>query len=93
MSENRCISCGTVIPEGRQVSPECMVKDWKSVSTTPARYIEEMIAVFGAEAVINFCQCYAWIFRSEKEKNAGNAEKALWYMQKAAEIRVLYQKQ
>lgn len=93
MSDNRCISCGIVIPEGRQVCPECMVKDWKNASTTPAGYIEEMIAVFGAEAVINFCQCHAWIYRSERENKAGNEEKAIWYMQKAAEIRILYQKQ
>jgi len=26
MAENRCICCGAVIPEGRQVCPNCEVK-------------------------------------------------------------------
>lgn len=27
MDDNRCVICGAVIPEGRQVCPECEEKD------------------------------------------------------------------
>lgn len=56
----------------------------------PIETIDEMIILFGEEAVYNFCICNAWKYRSrapfkgnEKEDNA----KSDWYLAKARELK------
>lgn len=51
--------------------------------------IDEMVAVFGKRAVINFCICNAWKYRylaDSKGQHDMDMEKADWYIQKAMEL-------
>lgn len=52
--------------------------------------IDEMIALFGKDAVINFCICNAWKYRY-RANYKGNAEEDLaksdWYISKAMELK------
>ena len=51
--------------------------------------IDEMVILFGVEAVIAFCKCNAWKYR-ERAPYKGNPEqdneKADWYLNKAKEL-------
>ena len=61
----------------------------------PAHYqgkvecIDEMVAVFGKEAVINFCTLNVWKYRYRADKKGGDKdrEKADWYMEKIIELK------
>lgn len=50
--------------------------------------IDEMIAVFGIEAVKNFCKCNAWKYRYRSNAKNGNEDlqKADWYINKLIEL-------
>lgn len=50
--------------------------------------IEEMIAVFGIEAVKNFCICNVWKYRYRASEKNGqeDLDKADWYMKKYVEL-------
>ena len=50
--------------------------------------IEEMIAVFGIEAVKNFCLCNVWKYRYRAADKNGeeDLDKSDWYMQKYIEL-------
>lgn len=52
--------------------------------------IDEMVTLFGVDAVIGFCICNAWKYR-ERAPYKGNAEednkKADWYLTKARELK------
>lgn len=50
--------------------------------------INEMILVFGVEAVKYFCVCNAWKYRYRANKKNGNEdlEKANWYINKFKEL-------
>lgn len=50
--------------------------------------IDEMIALFGVEAVKNFCMCnvYKYRFRSDKKGGRTDIAKAEWYMDKLMEL-------
>lgn len=51
MNENRCVMCGDIIPEGRQVCPICEIKERQGVGMKNYQAIQkmnkkEMTAVF-----------------------------------------------
>ena len=50
--------------------------------------IDEMVLVFGKEAVINFCRCNAWKYRYRSEHKNGDEDlkKADWYIAKIKEL-------
>lgn len=50
--------------------------------------IEEMIKVFGVEAVKNFCLCNVWKYRYRAADKNGEEDlnKSDWYMQKYIEL-------
>lgn len=50
--------------------------------------IDEMIIVFGVEAVKHFCVCNAWKYRYRANKKNGeeDLEKANWYINKFKEL-------
>lgn len=60
----------------------------------PAHYqgkyecIDEMIALFGVEAVIHFCMCnvYKYRFRAANKNGKEDLDKADWYMDKLIEL-------
>lgn len=60
----------------------------------PAHYqgkhecIDEMIALFGVEAVMHFCMCnvYKYRFRANSKNGQEDIEKADWYMGKLMEL-------
>ena len=60
----------------------------------PAHYqgkyecIDEMIAMFGVEAVKAFCRCnvYKYRYRADKKNGAEDLAKAEWYMDKLMEL-------
>lgn len=33
MNENRCVACGEIVPEGRQLCPSCVARLLKSCNT------------------------------------------------------------
>lgn len=52
--------------------------------------IDEMILVFGREAVMNFCLCNAWKYRYRapyKGDIEENMEKSRWYLNKCKELK------
>jgi len=54
--------------------------------------LDRMIAVFGVEAVINFCEINAFKYRMRAGKKENNPidqdiKKALWYESKAEELK------
>lgn len=56
--------------------------------------IDEMLIVFGEEAVINFCLCNAYKYRYRaglKDDKEEDLRKSDWYIKKAAELK--YQKE
>ena len=60
----------------------------------PAHYqgkhecIDEMIALFGVEAVKSFCKCnvYKYHYRADRKNGAEDIDKANWYMDKLMEL-------
>jgi hypothetical protein len=50
--------------------------------------IDEMVLVFGKEAVISFCKCNAWKYRYRSEHKNGDEDlkKADWYIAKIKEL-------
>lgn len=50
--------------------------------------IDEMVLVFGKQAVINFCKCNAWKYRyrSEHKNGSEDLKKADWYIAKIKEL-------
>lgn len=51
--------------------------------------IDEMVIVFGVDAVIDFCKINAWKYRSRapyKGNEKADNEKADWYLRKAHEL-------
>ena len=51
--------------------------------------IEEMISVFGAHAVIDFCKCNAWKYRyraGSKGNYDEDMKKSDWYISKMMEL-------
>lgn len=51
--------------------------------------IDEMIAVFGKEVVIDFCKCNVWKYRyrmNSKNDYQDDMKKANWYMNKLVEL-------
>ena len=60
----------------------------------PAHYqgafecIDEMVALFGVEAVKAFCRCnvYKYRYRADKKGGATDIAKAEWYMRKLMEL-------
>lgn len=53
--------------------------------------IDEMIAVFGTHAVIDFCKCNAWKYRyraNAKGNYEEDMEKADWYIRKMMELQL-----
>ena len=51
--------------------------------------IDEMIIIFGKEAVLNHCKCNAWKYRyraGNKFDKEEDERKADWYIQKALEL-------
>ena len=60
----------------------------------PAHYqgkhecIDEMIALFGVDAVKNFCACnvYKYRFRAARKNGQEDLDKADWYMDKLMEL-------
>ena len=51
--------------------------------------IDEMIAVFGKEVVMNFCLCNVWKYRYRASDKNGDEdiEKSDWYMNKYMELK------
>lgn len=51
--------------------------------------IDEMLLVFGKEAVINFCKCNAWKYRYRLpfKGQSEDSQKADWYINKLKELR------
>lgn len=56
--------------------------------------IDEMLLIFGAEAVKNFCLCNAWKYRYRAADKNGEEDlkKSDWYMNKYQELIKLYGK-
>ena len=50
--------------------------------------IDEMVAMFGVDAVKHFCACnaYKYRFRADKKNGAEDIEKAEWYERKLIEL-------
>lgn len=50
--------------------------------------IDEMIALFGVEAVKHFCMCnvYKYRYRADRKNGAEDLNKAEWYMDKLIEL-------
>lgn len=63
----------------------------------PAHYqgkhecIDEMVALFGTEAVIGFCKCnvYKYRYRADRKNGAEDISKADWYMDKLMELETI----
>lgn len=61
----------------------------------PAHYqgkhecIDEMIELFGVDAVIGFCKCnvYKYRYRADRKNGAEDIAKADWYMDTLMELR------
>ena len=50
--------------------------------------IDEMISLFGVEAVKSFCRCnvYKYRFRADRKNGEEDLQKAEWYMTKLKEL-------
>ena len=51
MSENRCVSCGEIIPEGRQICPHCWLEEGTQQHKLPKYAV--VILQGGKEIVLN----------------------------------------
>ena len=67
---------------------------WSDAVNHPKHYqgkyecIDEMIALFGVQAVKNFCRCnvYKYRFRADRKNGEEDIKKAEWYMEKLMEL-------
>ena len=91
-----CTFCNTA-PESEPCNGCHEYAQWKPLSKVdhPAHYqvgkhecIEEMIWLFGHEAVKNFCMCnvYKYRYRAAEKGGKEDLEKASWYMDKLIEL-------
>lgn len=50
--------------------------------------IDEMVELFGVDAVIGFCKCnvYKYRYRADRKNGKEDIEKADWYMDKLIEL-------
>lgn len=57
--------------------------------------IEEMVELFGVDAVIGFCKCnvYKYRYRADRKNGKEDIEKADWYMDKLIELQAEEEKQ
>ncbi len=58
-------------------------------NTHPMECIDEMVVVFGFDAVIDFCKCNAWKYRyraGNKDDIKQDLAKSDWYLNKAKEL-------
>ncbi len=58
--------------------------------THPMECIDEMVVVFGIDAVIDFCICNAWKYRyraGSKDNAEQDLAKSDWYIKKAQELK------
>lgn len=72
------------------------MKETKDVVNSPSHYlqnkfesIDEMVILFGVQAVISFCKCNAWKYRSRalhKGSSRLDSMKADWYLSKTKEL-------
>ena len=53
--------------------------------------IDEMLALFGIDAVIGFCKCnvYKYRYRSNAKNGQEDLDKANWYMDKLMDLELL----
>ena len=97
-----CVYCkGTAWPCSAEY--ENRLDYWEPTSTEPkkpdavnhpAHYqgkhecIDEMVALFGVEAVKSFCRCnvYKYRFRAAAKNGQEDLDKAAWYMDKLIEL-------
>lgn len=66
-NDNRCVACGDVIPEGRQVCPTCEAKDWRGWHD---KYIKEHTCLVYSEMLVGKLQ-------AEIQKTKQDASKAV----------------
>lgn len=74
--------------------PDPIITEVKENVNHPAHYqgkhecIDEMIALFGVEAVKHFCMCnvYKYRFRASNKNGQEDLDKADWYMDKLMEL-------
>ena len=78
---------------------EIIMEENKNMIDHPSHYtnglecIDEMVAVFGVEAVIAHCKWNAWKYRyraGNKWDKEEDLKKADWYLQKAVELQNNY---
>ena len=72
------------------------MKETKDIVNSPSHYlqnkfesIDEMVILFGVQAVISFCKCNAWKYRNRaphKNHFQIDNQKADWYLSKAKEL-------
>ena len=87
--DNRCVCCGEIIPEGRQVCPNCMeINHPDGYAGGKFECIDVMLDVFGADAVKHFCilNAFKYLWRSENKNGVEDIKKAIWYMNKYIEL-------
>ena len=66
-----------------------MVNDPPHYKQHEMECIDEMLVVFGVQAVIDYCRCAAWNYRYRapyKHKFKMDNDKADWYLKKAKEL-------
>lgn len=100
VSDETLTQCATTIAVNyKQDETEIVVEDHEEDDmdkvTNPQHYqtnemecIDEMVVVFGKEAVINFCNLNAWKYRYRSDNKGGKEDlaKADWYLQKSLEL-------
>ena len=62
--DNKCVSCGAVIPEGRQVCPNC-----ESVGSKMNRYCKEESCVICPCGKYDFPDCVSRLEELREEQN------------------------
>lgn len=82
---NRCVVCGEIIPEGRQVCPQCE----SDLANRPAHYTDGKIEVidFIEDKKLGFClgNAIKYISRAGKKdptKEVEDLKKAKWYIER-----------
>lgn len=99
----RCAFCGDSVTSGvfyhftpkeqssctnRRHNEEDVVNHPKHYTSGAYECFDEMLAVFGREAVVNFCKCnvYKYRYRSNLKNGEEDLKKADWYMGKIFEL-------
>ena len=85
MNAEKCLICGAIIPEGRQVCPVCEKEN--DVVNHPAHYTDGKIEVieFIEDKKLGFClgNAVKYISRAGKKdpsKTVEDLKKAIWYI-------------